>query len=156
LAGCAGAGPYGHAPRYVDSGDEASVVSQARDYGEAHRDPSRKGPVTLFGIVQTRSPGTGGQALLKLGVTTPSGANVCARPGDDDSCRVTVAVGDRETVWALVSLRGEDDIGPAAVGQRSLVRIVGAVGQEVSPVDGAPVVHAAWYRQWPVGEYTVR
>ena len=42
------------------------------------------------------------------------------------------------------------------VGQRSLLRIVGTVGQDVSPADGSPVVHALWYRHWPRSEYVSR
>jgi hypothetical protein len=56
-------------------------------------------------------------------------------------------------VWALVSLRAEDDMGSSAIGQRSLVRIAGTLGQDVSPTDGAPVVHATWYRHWPRFHY---
>jgi hypothetical protein len=153
--GCAGA--YGHAPNYVAIDQEASVVAGAHEY-----DPSSvrsQGPdawkkaVVLFGVVENRSAGPGGRALLKLSVRRLAPHNVCARAGDDDSCRVTVSESDAGSAWALVSLRGDDDVGPLAVAQRSLVRIVGTIGQDVSPADGAAVVHASWYRHWPANQY---
>jgi hypothetical protein len=35
------------------------------------------------------------------------------------------------------------------------LRIVGAIAQDVSPADGAPVVHATWYRHWPAPQYAI-
>ena len=58
--------------------------------------------------------------------------NLCENENDNDSCRVTVSDKDFGIVYALVELRGDDDIGPSAVGQKSLLRIVGTVGQDVS------------------------
>ncbi len=169
FAGCAGSGPYGHAPDYVPLGSEREAVAHARPYdgrrGSERRPddggrPARHGgtepryaSVTLFGVVDVRSVGPGGQALLKLGVRALEPHNVCERAGDDDSCRVTVSDKDFGVVWALVALRAEDDTGPRAIGQRSLVRVVGTIAEDVSPVDGAPVVHAAWYRHWPARQY---
>jgi hypothetical protein len=112
--------------------------------------------ISLFGVVDGRAAGPGGQALLKLRVRALEPANQCARPGDDDSCRVTVSDKDFGVVWSLVELRADDDVGPRAVAPRSLLRIVGTVGQDVSPADGAPVVHALWYRHWPGQEYVAR
>jgi hypothetical protein len=157
VAGCGGAGLYGHAPAYAPIDDETSIVASARDYDAAGAHPqgaegSRK-PVALFGVVESRAPGPGGQALLKLRVRELEPSNVCERPADSDSCRVTVSDKDEGALWALVSLRGDDDVGPLAVGQRSLVRIVGAIGQDVSPTDGAPIVHASWYRHFPPTQY---
>jgi hypothetical protein len=129
LAGC-GAGPYSHSPRYVELSDETAAVAGAREYDpvmvQRQPDAWRKGNVMLFGVVDSRTPGPGGQAMLKLGVRR------------------------------LVTLRGGDDVGPKAVGQRSLVRLVGTIGQDVSPSDGAPVLHATYYRHWPMYYYVTR
>jgi hypothetical protein len=155
--GCGGAGVYGHAPSYAPIDDEATLVAVAREYdAAAARSQGPEGwrkAVALFGVVESRAAGPGGQALLKLSVRTLAPQNACERPGDDDSCRVTVSEKDEGGVWVLVRLRGDDDFGPLAVGQRSLVRIVGAIGQDVSPTDGAPVVHASWYRHFPATQY---
>jgi hypothetical protein len=62
---------------------------------------------------------------------------------------------DFGVVYALVQVRGDDDVGPHAVGQRSLLRIVGTLGQDVAP-DGAPIVHALYYRHWPNYFYVTR
>jgi hypothetical protein len=110
--------------------------------------------VTLFGVVESRAAGPGGQALLKLSVRRLEPRNVCERAGDDDTCRVTVSDKDFGVVWALASLRGDDDLGPRAIGQRSLLRVVGALGQDVSPIDGSPMVHASYYRHFPPADYT--
>jgi hypothetical protein len=114
----------------------------------------RKGTVTLFGIVESRAAGPGGQALLKLSVRRLEPRNLCEHAADDDTCRVTVSDKDFGVVWALASLRGDDDLGPHAVGQRSLVRVVGTIGQDLSPVDGAPTVHASYCRHFPPADYT--
>jgi hypothetical protein len=159
-AGCHGAGPYGHSPRYVEIDEETAAAAGARDYDPvmALQQPEewRKGRVTLFGVVESRTAGPGGQALLKLGVRRLEPRNLCQSEQDEDSCRVTVSDKDFGTVWATVPVRGDDDSGPHAVGQRSLVRVVGTVGQDVSPIDGAPVIHAAWFRHWPVYFYVTR
>jgi hypothetical protein len=160
LAGCHGAGPYGHAPHYEELDDEAAAARGAREYDPVmvQRQPEdwRKGRVTLFGVVETRSAGPGGQALLKLGVRRLDSRNLCENERDDDSCRVTVSDRDFGVVYALVQLRGDDDVGPRAVGQQSLLRLVGTIGQEVSPAEGAPIVHASFYRHWPPYFYVTR
>ena len=157
LVGCGSAGPYGHAPRYAELGGEADAVAGARDYDPVmvQRRPEewRTGKVVLFGVVESRAPGPGGRALLRLDVRTLQPRNLCGAPDDDDSCRVTVSGRDFGVVWALVALRGGDDVGPRAVGPRSLLRVVGTVGQDVSASDGAPIVHATWYRHWPALYY---
>jgi hypothetical protein len=156
-AGCRSAGPYGHSPRYVELDEETAAVAGARQYDpvmvERQPDAWRKGKVVLFGVVESRAAGPGGQALLKLGVRRLDPQNHCDKPGDDDTCSVTVSDKDFGVVWALVSLRGDDDVGPRSVGMRSLLRLAGTIGQDVSPSDGAPVVHAAWYRHWPAFYY---
>jgi len=160
VVACAGAGPYGHASHYEPAAAERDAVADAREYETARirgrPDDQRQGKVALFGVVETREVGAAGQALLKLSVRTLEPNNTCERAGDDESCRVTVADQDFGIVWALVALRAEDDVGPQAVGQHSLVRIVGTLAQDVSPTDGAPIVHGTWYRQWPSTEYVTR
>jgi hypothetical protein len=154
-AGCGGIS-YGHAPAYVPLDEERRVVESARPYDADvvhHPEEWAKRRVTLFGIVESRSAGTGGQALLRLTVRALEPENLCKRKGDDDSCRVTVGDRDLGVVWVLAPLREEDDVGPRAIGQRSLLRVLGSIGQDVSQADGAPIVHATWYRQWPVSEY---
>lgn len=159
LAGCHSAGPYGHAPRYVQLDEETAAVSGAREYDpvmvERQPDQWRKGNIVLFGVVESRSAGPGGQALLKMSVRRLEPRNLCESENDDDSCRVTVSDKDFGVVSALVVLRGDDDVGPRAVGQRSLLRIVGSLGQDVSP-DGTPILHASYYRHWPPFFYVTR
>ena len=158
--GCHGAGPYGHSPRYVELSEETRAAAGAREYDpvmvQRQPEPWRKGTVSLFGVVEGRTAGPGGQALLKLSVRRLEQRNLCESDQDDDSCRVTVSDKDFGVVWALVQLRGDDDVGPRSVGQRSLLRIVGTLGQDVSPVDGAPVLHARWCRHWPTYFYVTR
>jgi hypothetical protein len=154
--GCRGAGAYGHSPRYVELDEETSASSGAREYdpvmAERQPDQWRQGRVSLFGVVQKREPGPGGQAKLTLGVRRLESRNLCGNEADDDSCRVTVSDKDFGVVWALATLRGEDDVGPHSVAARSLVRIVGTIGQDVSPT-GAPIVHATYCRHWPAFTY---
>jgi hypothetical protein len=156
LAGCAGPS-YGHSRVYQLADGEMAAVSGARLYDASLVSPggddSAKGRVVVFGVVESRSAGPSGQALLKLSVRTLEPRNICATTGDDESCRVTVSDKDAGAVWALVRLRADDDIGPRAVGQRSLLRLAGTIGQDVSPVDGGPIVHATFYRQWPSTQY---
>jgi hypothetical protein len=156
VGGCHSPGPYGHAPRYVELDDETAATSGARDYdpvmAERQPDDWRKGKVVLFGVVESRALGAGGQALLKLSVRRLDPRNLCDNENDEDTCKVTVSDKDFGAVWALVQLRGEDDTGPKSVGLKSMLRIVGSLGQDVS-TDGAPIVHAAWYRHWPVYTY---
>jgi hypothetical protein len=157
LAACHGAGPYGHAPKYVDLDDETAAAAGAREYDPVmvQRQPDlwRTGKTSLFGVVFSRTAGPSGQALLKVGVRRLELRNLCENADDDDSCRVTVSDKDFGIVWALVSLHGEDDVGPHAVGMRSLLRVIGTIGQDVSPADGNPVLRAAWYRHWPAMFY---
>src|SRR5271166_6078339 len=125
---CHSAGPYGHSPKYVELDDETTAAAGAREYDPvmAERQPEdwRKGNVVLFGVVLGRTAGPGGQAMLKLGVRRLDPRNLCENEHDDDTCLVTVSDKDFGVVYALVQLRGDDDVGPKAVGQRSLLRIV--------------------------------
>jgi hypothetical protein len=157
VTACHGAGPYGHSPKYVELDEETAAAAGAREYDpvmvQRQPDEWRKGKTTLFGVVLSRGAGPSGQALLKLGVRRLELRNLCDNMNDDDSCRVTVSDKDFGVVWALVSLHGEDNVGPHAVGMRSLVRVIGTIGQDVSPADGNPVLRAAWYRHWPAMFY---
>jgi hypothetical protein len=153
ILGCHGAGPYGHAPKYLPLDEETRAAGGARDYDPVmvQRQPEdwRKGTVSLFGVVETRQAGPAGQALLRLSVRRLATRNLCESEQDEDSCRVTVSDKDFGVVYALVALRGEDDIGPNAARARSLLRLVGTIAQDVSPADGLPIVHATYYRHWP-------
>jgi len=159
LAGCHGAGPYGHAPRYVQLDDEVAAAATAREYdpimAERQPDQWRRAKVALFGVVESREVGPGGQAKLKLSVRRLESRNLCDSETDEDSCRVTVSDKDFGVVFALVPLRGDDDVGPRSVGLKSLIRVIGTIGQDVSP-SGAPVIHTAWYRHWPMFYYVTR
>ncbi len=160
MSGCRSAGPYGHAAHYVELDEEHAATAGTREYDPvmALRQPEtwREGKVGLFGIVESRAAGPGGQALVKLSVVRLEPRNLCERAGDEDSCRVTVSDKDFGVVWGLTTLHGDDDVGPRAVGQRSLLRIVGSIGQDVSEIDGAPVVHAVYCRHFPLLDYATR
>lgn len=159
-SGCAGAGRYGHSPRYAPLADEERAASGARDYDPVMylRMPEewRKQSVSLFGVVASRAPGPSGGAYVTLSVRRLEPRNLCDNMHDDDSCRVTVSDKDFGVVHAIVALRGEDDTGPQSVGPGSLVRVIGRFGEDVDPADGAPVMHAAYYRHWPRGFYVTR
>jgi len=152
LTAC-GAGPYGHSPHYVPLSDEPRAVVGARDYDPVmfarQPDEWRKSNVTLFGIVTNRAAGPGGGSYLTLSVRRLEPRNLCDSLHDDDSCRVTVSDADFGVVHLLVKLTGEDDVGEHSVGGGSLMRLVGRIGEDVDPNDGAPVIRATWYRHWP-------
>lgn len=158
--GCHGPGPYGHAPDYAPLDDETTAMIGARDFDpvmyDRQRDEWRKQPVVLFGVVESRAPGPGGAALLKLTVRRLEPRNLCESAKDDDSCRVTVSDKDFGVVYALVALRSDDDVGPRAVGAKSLLHVVGTFGEELAPSEGAPVLHATFYRHWPRSFYVTR
>jgi len=153
VAACHSAGVYGHARLYAPLDDEKAAVAGAREYDPvmAQRQPEewRKGAVALFGVVESRTPGPGGRASLKLSVRALSPQNLCDNQNDDDSCRVTVSGREFGIVSVLVALKAEDDVGPRSVAPKSLLRVVGTIGQDVSSGDGSPVLRATWYRHWP-------
>jgi hypothetical protein len=157
--GCHGAGAYGHSPRYVELDEETAAAADAREYdpvmAERQPDKWRQGKISLFGVVERRDPGPGGQARLTLSVRRLEPRNLCGEETDDDSCRVTVSDKDFGVIEALVPLRGDDHVGPRAVSARSLLRVVGTIGQDVAPT-GVPVVHVVWYRHWPSFYYVTR
>lgn len=160
LVACHSAGPYGHSPNYAPLSEEVAALAGAKDYDPVmfarQPDEWRKQPVALFGVVESRAPGQSGAALLKLTVRRLEPRNLCESDKDDDTCRVTVSDKDFGVVYALVQLKGDDDVGPRAVGVRSLLRIAAKVGAEINPTDGAPVMHATYYRHWPVYSYVTK
>lgn len=160
LFACHSPGIYGHAANYAALDDENHALAGSREFDpvvyDRQREEWRKGTVNLFGVVEARSPGPGGAALLKLSVRRLEPRNICQSAKDEDTCFVTVSDKDFGVVYTLVSLPGGDDTGPHAVGAKSLVRVVGTFGQEVNPTDGAPILHATYYRHWPVFFFVTR
>lgn len=152
LTACGSGGQYGHAPLYAPLGDEESAASGVAEYDPVmvKRSPEKwKGKtVSVFGIVLSRSAGSGGSASVKLSVRTLEPRNLC-ESADDDSCRVTVSEHEHAVVHALLRLSSEDDLGEHSVGPRSLVRVIGTVTDEVDQADGEPVLTAKYYRHWP-------
>src|SRR5262245_24533936 len=115
-----GAGQYGHAVNYVPLGDEETAAKGARDYDpvmyERRPEEWRKGTASLFGVVVTRSPGSGGGAYVTMSVRRLEPRNLCDNAQDTDSCRVTVSDADFGVVHGIVPLKGEDDVGEHSVG----------------------------------------
>lgn len=153
LAGCGGAGPYGHAPNYAATSEEGSAMKGAREYDPVmyQREPEtwRKSESMLFGVVTARAPGPGGAAYLTLSVRRLEPRNLCSNANDEDTCRVTVSDRDFGVVHAQAKLVPQDDVGEKSVGAGSLVRVVGRFGEDVDPNDGAPILRASYYRHWP-------
>jgi hypothetical protein len=160
LIGCHSPGPYGHAAHYAALPEEAAASQDTREYDPVmfarHPDEWRKAPVSLFGVVESRAPGAGGAALLKLSVRRLEPRNLCENDKDEETCRVTVSDRDFGVVYVLARLPGEDDTGPRAVGTKSLLRVVGRIGEDVSPTDGAPILRATYYRHWPQYTYVTK
>jgi hypothetical protein len=160
VTACHSAGPYGHAIHYAPLSDEEAAATGAREYDPvmATRRPEewRAATVTLFGVVDARTPGPNGAALLKLSVRRLEPRNICGTDKDEDTCRVTVSDKDFGVVYALVHLQGGDDVGPKAVGAQSLIRIIGKIGQDPSSSDGAPIVRADYYRHFPPFTFALR
>jgi hypothetical protein len=159
LSACHSPGEYGYARVYAPFSDEQHAAAFARDYDAAalQRAPREwKGkPISVFGIVRTRSDGPNGAAYLTLSVRKPAKRNWC-KNGDSDSCRVTVGQHELGVVHALVTLRSGDDIGKHSVQPDSLVRVIGVLGDNVDSADGMPILHASYYRHWPEGEYVTK
>ena len=153
LTACAGAGPYGHAVTYAPLGGEENAAKGARDYDPVmvQREPEKwhAAPVSLFGVVLSRTPGPGGTAYLKLGVRRLEARNLCEYATDETSCRTTVSDHDFGEVHVVVALRHEDDVGEHSVGTGSLLRVIGPLAQDPDPTDGSPVVRPTFYRHWP-------
>ncbi len=151
--GCGGAGLYDHAPTYVPLPSEEKASANARDYDPVmyQRQPMewRSHPVSLFGVVTKRGTGPVGGAYVSLSVRRLEPRNLCENANDPDSCRTTVSDHDFGVSHALLALAPEDDIGPRSVGIGSLLRVVGTFEESADPADGAPILHATYYRHWP-------
>lgn len=159
-AGCRSAGPYGYAPSYVPTDDEATSTNGAREYDpvmyQREADAWRRSKTSLFGVVTSRAPGPGGAAYLTLSVRRLEPRNLCSNANDEDTCRVTVSNRDFGVVHALAVLRPEDETGERSVGAGSLVRLAGQFGEDVDPTDGAPVLRGSFYRHWPRHYFVTR
>jgi hypothetical protein len=153
LAGCEGAGLYDHAPTYVPLSPEEKVIGNAHEYDPVmyQRQPGewRAHPAMLFGVVTNRGTGPAGGAYVKLSVRRLETRNLCENANDSDSCRTTVSDHDFGVAHALLTLAPDDDIGPHSIGVGSLLRVVGTFEESADPADGAPVLHATYYRHWP-------
>jgi len=160
LVACHSPGPYGFSPSYAPLDAEESAILDATEYDPVmvQRDPEgwRKKRVMLFGVVTARGSGPGGGAYLSLSVRRLEPRNLCDNANDEDSCRVTVSDRDFGVVHALARLSPDDDFGPQSVGPGSLVRVVGAFGEDLDPNDGTPVLRASYYRHWPRNYYVTR
>jgi hypothetical protein len=154
--GCRSPGPYGHARTYTPLDEEKRAVESAREYDPvmAQRSPDqwRGKPVSLFGVVTSRSAGPGGTADLALSLRRLEERNLCDSE-DEDSCRVTVSDRQHGVVHVLAKLESNDDIGQLSVGPGSLLRVVGTIGDELAAADGAAVIRASYYRHWPRNYY---
>jgi hypothetical protein len=157
LAGCGGAGRWGHARQYVPTGDEKTAVEGVRDLDApmAVLKPEawRGQKVRFFMVVAERKPAPGGGAYLTGQLHTLNEINGCENKYDEDSCRVTIKPTGHDTVHAVVKLQGDDDVGPIHVGSGSLVRVVGVLADAPDPDDGKLVITGSWYRHWPAGYY---
>jgi hypothetical protein len=155
-AGCHGAGPYGHSRAYVPASGEDRAAAPAAEYDafgfERAPDKLKGKRVWLFGVVTQRRPGPGGATYVALSLRTLQPRNLCDND-DEDSCRVTVSEREMGRAHALLTLKGEDELGELSVGLGSLVRVVGHVAEEVDAADGTGVVRADFYRHWPRGYY---
>jgi len=159
LAGCAGAGPFGHSVQYATWGDEEKTVATAREYDPVMygRQPEewRKKPVHLFGVVTNRGT-SGGNAYVTVSVRRLEPRNLCDSNQDEETCRVTVSDAEFGVVHGMMALHGEDDVGEHSVGVGSLIRLVGNFGDDVDPNDAAPIVRVTWYRHWPRGFFVTK
>ncbi len=152
LVACHSAGPYGFSRTYQPLSAESTAADGAREYDPvmAARDKEewKKTPISLYGVVKTRTQAKDGSAYLTLSMRTLSERNLCD-DFDEDTCRVTVSEHEHAVVHATLKLAGDDDIGPNSIGRGSLVRVIGKLTDEVDPDDGAPVLRASYYRHWP-------
>lgn len=153
---CHSPGLYGYSRTYTPLDEEQAAADKAKEYDPvmAQRSPDAwKGkPVSLFGVVRSRSAGPGGTADLTLSVRRLEPRNLCETT-DEDSCRVTVSDREHAVVHVLAKLRSDDDIGKLSIGVGSLLRVVGVISDDVAGSDGTPVIRADYYRHWPRNYY---
>jgi len=152
LLGCHSAGPYGFARSYQPLSAERDAIEGAREFdpvmAERDKEEWKKGAVSLFGIVKSRTSAKSGGAYLTLSMRTLSDRNLCD-DFDEDTCRVTVSEHEHATLHAIVKLSSEDEVGEHSVGKGSLLRVVGKLTDEVDADDGASVLRVSYYRHWP-------
>lgn len=150
---CHSAGPYDHAVNYVPLSAEEKAAKEAREYDpvmyQRQPDEWHAHDVSLFGIVTNRGTGPAGGAYMTLSVRRLEPRNLCENANDEDSCRTTVSDHDFGRVHALATLAPDDDIGPNSIGVGSMLRVIGRFAQDADPSDGAPILHATYYRHWP-------
>jgi hypothetical protein len=153
VAGCHGPGLYDHDVTYIPLTAEEKAGQGARDYDPVMyvRQPEqwRAHPASLFGVVTRRAAGPSGAAYVTLSVRRLETRNVCENSNDQGTCRTTVSDHDFGVMHALLKLAPDDDIGPLSVGIGSMLRVIGTFAQEADPADGAPILHATFYRHWP-------
>ena len=157
VAGCAGAGRWGHARQYEPIAEEKANAQDAKDLdapmAQLKPEAWRGVKVRFFMVVDDRRPGPAGAAYLSGKIHTLNEINACENKHDEDSCRVTIKPTGHEKVHAIVKLRADEDVGELRVGAGSLVRVVGVLGDKSDEEDGKLVVQASWYRVWPIGYY---
>jgi hypothetical protein len=160
VVGCHGAGLYDHDVQYVPLPAEEKAGQGVKDYDPVmyQRQPEEwhAHPASLFGVVTRRGTGSSGGAYLSLSVRRLETRNACENANDLDTCRTTVSDRDFGVVHAVLKLAPEDDIGPLSIGIGSLVRVIGTFAQDADPADGAPIVHATFYRHWPRYYYVTK
>lgn len=149
---CHSGGPYGFARTYQPLSAEKSALENTREFdpvmAERDKEDWKKGSVSLFGVVKSRSSAKSGGAYLTLSMRTLSERNLC-EDFDEDTCRVTVSEHEHATIHAIVKLSSEDEVGEHSINKGSLVRVVGKLTDEVDPDDGASVLQVSYYRHWP-------
>jgi hypothetical protein len=153
---CHSAGPYGHSRVYSPIDAERGAVAKATEYDAKafERSPEkwRDRPIWLFGVVTNRGTGPGGAAYVAVSIRSLQLRNLCDQD-DEDTCRVTISEREYGKLNLLLKLAPEDDQGELSLGSGSLVRVVGAIGQDSDPVEGTPIMRVSFYRHWPRGYF---
>lgn len=154
-AGCAGAGPYGHARTYVDLDEEEGLARRSEEpvYDEVRRAPDQyQGRLLSFFGVVTGLRTEGGRTRVAMQQRTHQDRHLC-EDDSDSSCRVTVNARDGGPFTAALRLRPGDVEGENRVQTNSLLRVFGTVVQGEYDAQGGPVIDVQYYRHWPRGEY---
>lgn len=151
LSACAGGGPYGFSPQYVQTNDEEAALESVTEVGyeDVRRDPNGYAETTIswFGIVTSVDE----SGVIEMTYRTLAPRNICS-DATDASCRVTVSARAGGPFTARVQLRPEDAQGEDRVWNNSLIRIVGRPTQDFDE-RGGPILEANYYRHWPRGAY---
>lgn len=155
LGAACGGNPYGYAPEYEATSDEAPYEERAAElsYEEVRRDPEGYRDRTLgwFGIVTSVKQDGEGRTRIGLSLRFHQPRHLCGGP-TDDTCRVTVSERAGGPFTAIVTLRAEDSTGSTRLNVGSLVRAYGHVSGDLDD-EGGPIVIADYYRHWPHGAY---